>query len=76
MAEKSSIEALLSHLWWLYPRNPIVTMAYCSCGNPARGGNLCPDCTEKELSRLVGKRKAKEYHDLVKEVRKLEKEMK
>ena len=45
------------------------------CGKDARGSGLCKDCAEKGLAELVGGEKAKELHEAVKTLHKIECEL-
>lgn len=56
------LERLIADLWYQYPTWPS-TFSGCAggCGNPARGGALCPQCVMNALAELVGERLAAKY---------------
>ncbi len=70
------IDQIITIIWRNLPLYPS-TFGDCwmQCGNGARGGGLCMDCAQKDLAKLVGAKRAKQYVKLVKEIRYLEIDM-
>ena len=72
------ISELRQLLWYNHPPHvSVATLGPCSrCATGvSRGAGLCPECLVAELAEYVGKAKAARFLRLVKDVRKLEREM-
>lgn len=77
MSKAYEIEPLRQSLWRQYPNWPS-TFNPCSalgCKNSAHGGGLCSAHIERKLAGFVGEELAEEYHEAVRQVRKLERKM-